>query len=125
MVWKTNFDRHLDDYVLTQVHRGDTELEHETQTFAAPAMEDQAGSRAASLQPQKGAALEGGQDPAAANPSAGAAQVCDRAFDDLADCTWCTTSPEFCALHAMLAWPKAVRYAGDHQPRSAERGGRI
>lgn len=36
MVWKTNFDRHLDDYILTHVHKGDTQLQHETTTFPPP-----------------------------------------------------------------------------------------
>jgi hypothetical protein len=36
MVWKTNFDRHLEDFILTQVHRGDTQLQHLTQTFPQP-----------------------------------------------------------------------------------------
>ena len=34
MVWKTNFDRHLDDFVLTHVARGNTQLRHEKHTFA-------------------------------------------------------------------------------------------
>lgn len=38
MVWKTNFDRHLDEFVLAHIEKGETQLQHETQIFAsAPA----------------------------------------------------------------------------------------
>jgi hypothetical protein len=34
MVWKTNFDRHLDEFVLSHIEKGETQLQHETQIFA-------------------------------------------------------------------------------------------
>lgn len=34
MVWKTNFDRHLDEFVLAHIERGETQLQHETEIFA-------------------------------------------------------------------------------------------
>lgn len=38
MVWKTNFDRHLDEFVLSHIEKGETQLQHETQIFPnAPA----------------------------------------------------------------------------------------
>jgi hypothetical protein len=36
MVWKTNFDRHLDEFVLSHIEKGETQLQHETQIFADP-----------------------------------------------------------------------------------------
>lgn len=33
MVWRTNFDRHLDDFVLSHIEKGDTQLKHETEIF--------------------------------------------------------------------------------------------
>lgn len=36
MVWRTNFDRHLDDFVLSHIERGETQLEHETDIFPRP-----------------------------------------------------------------------------------------
>ena len=35
MVWKTNFDRHLDEFVLSHIEKGETQLQHETQIFAS------------------------------------------------------------------------------------------
>lgn len=37
MVWRTNFDRHLDDFVLSHIERGETQLKHETEIFPKPA----------------------------------------------------------------------------------------
>lgn len=38
MVWRTNFDRHLDDFVLTHIERGETQLKHETEIFPQSAV---------------------------------------------------------------------------------------
>lgn len=36
MVWRTNFDRHLDDFVLSHIERGETQLKHDTDIFTQP-----------------------------------------------------------------------------------------
>ena len=59
MVWKTNFDRHLDDYVLTHVARGETQLQHSTQAASfAPESDPAPAAAPVGTQPAQGTAME-------------------------------------------------------------------
>lgn len=62
MVWKTNFDRHLDDFVLSHISKGETQLTHDSTLFAKEARPDTAAvqtSQTASQKPTKTAMAPG------------------------------------------------------------------